>query len=290
MLTRPKSPFSGFFFANDRAYRMQLINGVKTSQLSSLDRGLQFGDGCFTTAQVIAGEVRHLAQHLDRLARDSQRLSIQFDAWAELKQEILSLAQQSERGVLKIILTRGVGGRGYSASGCTDTQRILSLAPHPTHYTTWQQQGVALITSPISLGMNPYLAGIKHLNRLEQVLIKRYLDCQNAQEALVLDSQGHIIECCAANIIWRKGQQLYTPAPTHSGVEGIMKGLVIEALETEGYHCRHVTQTRDVLEQAEEVIICNALMPVLPVTRIDQWQYPVGEAMAALIKLGFTAS
>ncbi|SER15080.1 4-amino-4-deoxychorismate lyase [Rosenbergiella nectarea] len=269
---------------------MQLINGVNTSQLSSLDRGLQFGDGCFTTAQVNAGKVRFLTHHLARLAHDSQRLGIQFDAWPELAQEINMLAQQSDLGVIKILLTRGVGGRGYSAADCTETQRILSLAPYPTHYAAWQQQGVTLITSPIPLGMNPYLAGIKHLNRLEQVLIKNYLDRQGAQEALVLDSQGNVVECCAANILWRKGQQIFTPALTHSGVEGIMKGLVIEALQAEGYHCRHVTQAPTALEQADEVIICNALMPVLPVTRIDQWHYHPGEAMATLIKLGFTAS
>ncbi|MBT0723326.1 aminodeoxychorismate lyase [Rosenbergiella sp. S61] len=269
---------------------MQLINGVKTSQLSSLDRGLQFGDGCFTTAKVNAGKVCHLAQHLARLARDSQRLGIHFDAWTQLEQEIVALAQHSALGVVKILLTRGVGGRGYSSAGCTDTQRILSLTSYPTHYAAWQQQGVTLITSPIPLGRNPYLAGIKHLNRLEQVLIKNHLDSQQAQEALVLDSQGHIVECCAANIIWRKGLQLFTPALTHCGVEGIMKGLVIEALQAEGYHCSHVIQAPAALEQADEVIICNALMPVLPVTGIDQWQYQPGEAMATLIKLGFTAS
>ncbi|WP_241645223.1 aminodeoxychorismate lyase [Rosenbergiella metrosideri] len=269
---------------------MQLINGVNTSQLSSLDRGLQFGDGCFTTAQVVAGQVRHLAHHLARLARDSQRLGIAFDAWHELTQEITALASQSDLGVLKILLTRGSGGRGYSAEGCTATQRILTLAPYPSHYAAWQQHGVSLITSPIALGMNPYLAGIKHLNRLEQVLIKQHLDRQAAQEALVLDSQGNVVECCAANILWRKGRQLYTPALTHSGVEGIMKGLVIEALQAEGYHCSHVRQAPTALEQADEVIICNALMPVLPVIRIDQWQYQPGEAMATLIKLGFTAS
>ena len=269
---------------------MQIINGVKTSQLSSLDRGLQFGDGCFTTAQVTQGKVRYLAQHLERLARDSQRLGIAFDDWPKLTQEINALARQSDLGVIKILLTRGSGGRGYSAAGCTDTQRILSLAPYPMHYAAWQQQGVSLITSPIPLGMNPYLAGIKHLNRLEQVLIKNHLDCQAAQEALVLDSQGNVVECCAANILWRKGRQIFTPALTHSGVEGIMKGLVIEALQSEGYHCSHVTQAPSALEQADEVIICNALMPVLPVVRIDQWQYQPGEAMATLLKLGFTAS
>lgn len=269
---------------------MQLINGVMTSQLSSLDRGLQFGDGCFTTAQVIAGKVRHLPQHLARLARDSQRLGIVFDAWSELEQEINTLAQQSELGVIKIILTRGTGGRGYSALGCTQTQRILSLAPYPTHYAAWQKQGITLMTSPIPLGMNPYLAGIKHLNRLEQVLIKHHLESEGAQEALVLDSTGHVVECCAANILWRKGKQCFTPALTHCGVEGIMKGLVIEALQAEGYHCSQVTQAPAELEGADEVIVCNALMPVIPVIGIDQWHYQPGEAMATLIKLGFTAS
>jgi len=269
---------------------MQLINGEAVSQLSSLDRGLQFGDGCFTTALVKAGKVSHLSRHLARLARDSERLGIAFDQWSQLQQEVETLAQASPLGVLKIILTRGVGGRGYSPAGCSRPQRIVSLSSYPSHYHHWQKQGVGLATSPIRLGMNPHLAGIKHLNRLEQVLIKNALESQSAEEALVLDTQGNIVECCAANIIWRQGKRLFTPALDNSGVEGIMKGLVIEALAAEGYHCCHVTQGRDVLEHAEEVIICNALMPVLSVTRIDQWQYSPGEAMATLTKLGFTAS
>ncbi|WP_241623070.1 aminodeoxychorismate lyase [Rosenbergiella australiborealis] len=269
---------------------MQLINGVYTTQLSSLDRGLQFGDGCFTTAQVKNGQVCHLALHLTRLQRDSQRLGIHFELWSLLRQEIETFVKNTDSGVVKIILTRGVGGRGYSSLGCNATQRILSLAPYPSHYRDWQQQGVSLVTSPVNLGMNPNLAGIKHLNRLEQVLIKQHLDAEHGQEALVLDYQKNIVECCAANIIWRRGNRLYTPALVNAGVEGIMKGLVIEALHTAGYHCSEVTQPREVLEHADEVIICNALMPVLPVTRIDQWQYQPGNVMATLIQLGFTAS
>ncbi len=110
-------------------------------------------------------------------------------------------------GVLKVIISRGGGGRGYSAANCDSPTRILSASARPAHYSRWREDGVTLTLSPVRLGRNPMLAGIKHLNRLEQVLIRTHLEQTDADEALVLDSEGFITECCAANLFWRQGQE-----------------------------------------------------------------------------------
>ncbi|MDU7188227.1 MAG: aminodeoxychorismate lyase, partial [Klebsiella sp.] len=150
---------------------MYLINGAESETLAVNDRSVQFGDGCFTTARIVRGRVQLLSAHLARLQKACEQLFIPYDDWALLAQEMAHLAQPHQDGVLKVIITRGAGGRGYSAAGCVNPVRILSVSPWPEHYLRWREEGISVTLSPVRLGRNPSLAGLKHLNRLEQVLI-----------------------------------------------------------------------------------------------------------------------
>lgn len=190
---------------------MFLINGCEQNMLAANDRATQFGDGCFTTACIIDGEIPLFAAHLERLQDACQKLLISFENWSELQNEMKMLAKGHVRGVLKVIISRGSGGRGYSGKSCHSATRILSVSAWPVHYDRWRQDGIVLALSPVRLGRNPLLAGLKHLNRLEQVLIRSHLEQTDADEALVLDSEGWVTECCAANLFWRKGDVVYTP-------------------------------------------------------------------------------
>lgn len=247
---------------------MFLINGTEQQYLAVNDRATQFGDGCFTTARIIDGQIQFASAHLRRLQLACERLFIPFTDWQLLAQEMASLSQGRKDGVVKAIITRGAGGRGYSAANCVTPTRIVSVAAKPAHYARWQQEGVTLALSEIRLGRNPALAGIKHLNRLEQVLIRAGLEQTTADEALVLDSDGWVIECCAANIFWRQGNNVYTPRLDQAGVDGIMRQYCLRQLASSSFDVVEVNARQDALEQADEVIICNALMPVVPVR---QW-------------------
>ena len=183
---------------------MFLINGLEQDTLPASDRATQFGDGCFTTARILDGGVCLLGAHILRLQKACEALLIPFSQWDILESEMRRLASDKASGVLKVIISRGSGGRGYSGSACLHPTRILSVSDYPSHYAHWREEGVALALSPVRLGRNPMLAGIKHLNRLEQVLIRTHLEQTEAGEALVLDSEGYITECCAANLLWRK--------------------------------------------------------------------------------------
>ena len=145
---------------------MYLINGELQKKLDVNDRSVQFGDGCFTTARISGGVVSLFSHHLTRLQTACTRLAIPFDAWETLAAEMRDMAQKKGDGVLKVVITRGAGGRGYSPAGCQQPVRILSVSEYPTHYARWKETGVTLALSPIPLGRNPYLAGMKHLNRL----------------------------------------------------------------------------------------------------------------------------
>lgn len=244
---------------------MFLINGHKQDSLPANDRAVQFGDGCFTTARIIGGDVCLLAAHLQRLQIACETLLIPFVHWVELESEMRAMASGNPRGVLKVIISRGSGGRGYSGASCHQPTRILSVSAYPSHYDRWQTEGISLALSPVRLGRNPMLAGIKHLNRLEQVLIRTHLEQSEAHEALVLDSEGFVTECCAANLLWRQGNDVFTPRLDQAGVNGIMRQFCLQHLAHSGFRVVETTVGEEALLAADEVVICNALMPVVPV-------------------------
>ncbi|HDX4049015.1 TPA: aminodeoxychorismate lyase [Enterobacter soli] len=252
---------------------MFLINGQRKTMLPASDRATQFGDGCFTTARILNGKVCFHATHILRLQANCEKLFIPFTSWEVLSEEMTQLAAGEREGVLKVIISRGSGGRGYSGSACHVPTRILSVSAYPAHYHRWREEGVTLTLSPIRLGRNPMLAGIKHLNRLEQVLIRTHLEQTDADEALVLDSEGFITECCAANLFWRQGSDVFTPKLDQAGVNGIMRQFCMQQLAHSGFSVVEVNATEDALLAADEVVVCNALMPVVPVRACGQQRW-----------------
>ncbi|ALR76377.1 aminodeoxychorismate lyase [[Enterobacter] lignolyticus] len=252
---------------------MYLVNGSPHDGVPASDRSIQFGDGCFTTARISGGRVLLAERHLQRLKEGCQRLAIPFSHWQTLADEMHDLAQRQQEGVLKAIVSRGSGGRGYSAAGCQQPTRILSVSPYPAHYARWREEGIALALSPVTLGRNPWLAGLKHLNRLEQVLIRAHLEQTDADEALVLDSDGWVTECCAANLFWRAGDVVFTPRLDQAGVDGIMRRHCISHLAQSRFRVVEVNARVESVRQADEVVICNALMPVIPVRTFAEVHY-----------------
>ncbi|CDG18199.1 aminodeoxychorismate lyase [Xenorhabdus doucetiae] len=265
------------------------INGHQCDDLPVNDRAVQFGDGCFTTIRVEQGLPALLPLHIKRLQRGVEKLFMPTRDWPQLETHIKQVAKGCELGVLKVILSRGAGGRGYSFDDTIEPTQIVSLSSYPERYITQRQKGVSLSLSPISMGINPYLAGIKHLNRLEQVLIKRFIDQTKVDEALVLDSNGLLAECCTANIFWRKGKNVYTPDLSQCGVEGVMRHKIIGLLAESDYHLSCVMRYPEVLAHADEVFICNSLMPVMPVNQIQAhknqsvWEYQSRELCEYLL-------
>lgn len=252
---------------------MSLINGVEQDTLPVSDRATQFGDGCFTTARIRHGKVEWLDAHLHRLQANCQALLIPFHDAERLADEMQAQAAGHDDGVLKVSITRGSGGRGYSLSGCSSPTRILTVSPYPAHYPRWQQEGISLILSPVRLGRNPHLAGLKHLNRLEQVLIRAHLEQTEADEALVLDSEGWVTECCAANIFWRAGDTVFTPRVDQAGVNGLLRQRCLGWLAQSRFRVVEVNARTDAVSQADEVLLCNALMPLVPVNTFGDVRY-----------------
>lgn len=261
------------------------VNGEHTKTVSILDRGLSYGDGIFTTIKVIDGQCELLSQHITRLEQGITRLSITPINLILLRNDLVAKAQKHSTGVLKVMVTRGEGKRGYSSLGC-DSPNIIIIAGNLPDYQSHQTNGIKLGVSNVTLGINPLTAGIKHLNRLEQVLVKQDIDEQEWTDALVLDCQGYIVETSMANVFWRIGNNVYTPSLEFSGVNGLMRQQVIKTLNEQSVSQNSewasitIIENRFILNdilKADEVFITNCLMGIVPIIAIDNNSYQIGD-------------
>ncbi|HBO22767.1 MAG TPA: aminodeoxychorismate lyase [Providencia sp.] len=246
------------------------VNGQICNQIDVADRAVSFGDGCFTTIHGVNQHAQMLKNHIGRLISDSRRLKLPQPDWQALTAHIEAICreQTDDEFVVKVIISRGAGGRGYSSKGFNQPTVITAISAFPQHYPPLQQTGAQLILSSIPLSRNTLLAGMKHLNRLEQVLIRQEIDEAQVDEAIVLDTNGIMVECCSANFFWRVKNRVYTPALSYSGVNGLMRQKIMALLSGSQYTLEEVERFPAILAQCNEVVICNSLMPILPVATI----------------------
>lgn len=253
-----------------------LVNGVATDTVSARDRGFQYGDGLFETIAVNCGTPLLWEQHMQRLLAGAVRLDMPPPETALLRAEADQLCRGGERGVLKIILTRGVSGRGYRPDASASATRVLSLSPWSDYPASWTQDGVNVCLCQTRLASQPRLAGLKHLNRLEQVLARAEWDDEYA-EGLMQDESGNIVEGTMTNIFLVEGATLRTPDVTRCGVEGVMRGVVLEQAGRLGIVCCIGPVTATQLEHADELFLTNSLIGLWPVRRIENRSYTIGQ-------------
>lgn len=252
-----------------------LINGKPGETVSALDRGFQYGDGIFETLAVVNGAPLLWDRHVQRLFRGATRLGIGAPSESLLRSEAEQVCRGAVRAVLKIILTRGVSGRGYAPVADAAPTRAVGLSPWPDYPSAYRTHGVTVQFCRTMIARNSALAGIKHLNRLEQVLARAELgaDCN---EGLMLDEHGHVIEGTMANVFVVSRSLLLTPDLSHCGVEGILRGVVFERAAALSLACRVTALKREDILGADEVFLTNSLIGLWPVRRIESREYPVG--------------
>jgi len=257
---------------------MILINGESKDYIEISDRGFQYGDGLFETIEVRDGQAVFFERHLERLKSSCQRLYIPFPDAQLLSLETKRLCRQwpSARAVLKIIVTRGTGGRGYRQPDAIQPTRVLSLHPYPDYPEIYAEQGIMARFCKTKLGLNPALAGIKHLNRLEQVLARAEWDDPVIQEGLMLDVNDHVIEGTMTNLFYIKNSNLYTATLTQAGVAGIMRGIIMLLSADHGISVIEHTFSKDELLSADEVFVCNSIIGIWPIKKIDSTNFSIG--------------
>ncbi len=252
---------------------MYLVDGEARDTLSLQDRGLHYGDGLFETVAVIDGRMPLWERHMARLCRDAPRLGLPPPDPALLAAEARRLCAGTARGVLKIILTRGPG-RGYAPPPQARPTRILCRYPWPAYPESHRREGVRVRVCRMRLGENPRLAGIKHLNRLEQVLARSEWRDPDIAEGLLLDQQGRVIEGTQSNVFAVRKGCLLTPDLSRCGVAGVMRAWILEEARSAGIPCEVRDLPLEELLAAEEVFLCNSVAGIWPVRRIEETAYP----------------
>ncbi|WP_085656042.1 MULTISPECIES: aminodeoxychorismate lyase [unclassified Pseudomonas] len=251
------------------------VDGQPADALSLKDRGLAYGDGLFETIAVRGGQPLLLDRHLARLAEGCSRLAIAADP-ERIRDELSSYALAMGEGVLKLILTRGDGQRGYAPDTTAPGRRILQASPAPSYPAAHGEQGIRLFPCSTRLSHQPLLAGLKHLNRLEQVIARSEWQDSEHAEGLMLDQAGRVIEGVFSNLFLVRDGVLVTADLKRCGVAGVMRAELLSQARALGI----ATQITDIgleqLQWADEVFVCNSVYGVWPVRACAALSWPVG--------------
>lgn len=267
---------------------MWLVNG-RTTGVDPADRGLAYGDGLFETMAAADGRIRWLDYHMERLRDGCRRLAIPAPDDAEIRREIAAHCPGEGRAVVKLIVTRGAGARGYRPPEHCQPTRILAISSWPSHPEANYTHGISVRTCTLKLGENPHLAGLKHLCRLEQVLAHLELRQHDAQEGLLLDASGYVAGGISSNLFAVRRTELLTPALTRCGVKGVMRRVVLESAAGLGLAARERDLTPAALRDADELFVTNALIGVWPVARLDEQRFsaPGARTRSLMHRLGY---
>ncbi|MGD8378771.1 MAG: aminodeoxychorismate lyase [Gammaproteobacteria bacterium] len=246
------------------------VDGRPATTIPVTDRGLQFGDGLFETLAVVDGRVLWFERHLQRLAAGCLRLGLSMPDARLLAGELTAAAAGLERAVMKLLVTRGDGGRGYRPPVGGGSRRILCLREWPNGLRRHAGQGLRLDFAATRLADQPLLAGLKHLGRQEQVLASLEPQWQGdrVDELLMCDGQDRVVEGTRSNLFVVEADRLLTPGLERNGVAGIMRGLVMEAAVREEIRVVETDLARDRLGNARELMVCNAVMGLQGVTAL----------------------
>lgn len=269
-------------------------NGAPATSIPIDDRGLQYGDGLFETIAIRSGSPRLWSLHRERLARGCDALSIRTPDDSFLSDGIEHALDSSEvsaaYSIVKIIVTAGVGQRGYGRAATAEPAVLFGAFASKPPPASYYSDGIAITLCKTRLAPNSRLAGLKTLNRLEQVLASSELTGGKHYEGLTMDADGHVICGTMSNVFLVNGQTISTPRLSGCGVAGVMRSHIISSLEKAGTNISHADITQSDLENADEVFVCNSQFGIMPVASCDSMRWGVGkvtrDVMATMAQAG----
>lgn len=243
--------------------------------IASDDRCLRYGDGLFETVRVLAGRPVLMAEHWARLSIGCERLGLKDDPrW---RTQVGDFLQHRHNGIVRIQVSAGSGGRGYARPAQMRPVLILHWFDEPMPPRAWAERGISMGETHLRLAEQPALTGIKHSNRLEQVLLRRELSAMAAcQEALVYDQAGRVIEGVFSNVFFVRNSQLHTPALARCGVSGVLRDALLKALAEREIPVLIADFSRADLLRAEAIFFVNSVNGLWPVRH-----WPTGAAEGA---------
>jgi len=257
------------------------VDGRPSSGIPVDDRGFSYGDGLFETILLSLGRPVWWDAHLGRMERGAAALGIVAPdraAWErDLAAALAARPGLSERrAVVRLVLTRGSGARGYKVSAPCRPRRVLSIGEAPDAIEA-ARYGWVLRWCSTTLAIQPALAGLKHLNRLEQVLARREWSDPGVDEGLMCDGHGRVVSAVGGNLLCLTPRGWLTPPVAEAGVAGVCRG---EVLRNEWIHEAELRPAD--LTHAQAIAVCNSVRGILPVRRLGDTGWPVGAEVRAL--------
>ncbi|MGE0357815.1 MAG: aminodeoxychorismate lyase [Burkholderiales bacterium] len=260
-----------------------LVNGWPAQSVGAGDRGLAYGDGVFRTLLARSGRALNWRRHHELLRRDCARIGLDCPDGTLLAEEIGKAAAGD--AVVKVIITRGASGRGYAIAGDEAPTRIVAAYPPPPPAPEAERDGVRVRRCDLALAIQPRLAGVKSLNRLENVLARAEWRDPGIREGLLADPEGRLVEGTMSNVFLVSRGRLATPLLTRCGVEGAQRARVLDLAGAAGVAC----EVRDVafaeLRDADEVFLTNSVIGLWPVAALDGWRWAPGPVALRLRRL-----
>jgi len=265
-----------------------LIDGVVAEQVPALDRGLAYGDGLFESIRFVGAMAPLWSRHMQRLGDSCERLRIPAPDTAQLWREALEVIRGMPQAVVRITVTRGVGERGYALPAAPQPMRVVAAFAPPQIADSTHVQGLHMRVCELRLAEQPLLAGIKHLNRLEQVLARAEWSDPAIAEGLLRDGHDRVISATMANLFAVIDGVLLTPALDRCGVAGVARAEVLAIRPA----ARETELSLRALSTASEIFLSSSVRGILPVKSLDQWSYVPGAVTRQLqqhwCNLGFS--
>jgi len=261
-----------------------IVNGSRTDVISVFDRAFQYGDGLFETIAIRSGKPALLNLHLNRLKLGINALGLASVDLKQLHENVMHYSAQFDDAVLKVVISRGQSQRGYKVPDNSQPTIVYSFSEksYPASLADIQPGRVRLCHTPVAI--NPVLAGLKHLNRLEQVLARNEWHDADITEGLMCDPDGNVIEATAANLFIVKDHVLYTPDLSRSGVAGTAREIVIAAAQNIDLPCKIKPLSVEECMSADAMFLTNCLVGVLPVYQFESVEYDASQLPTKLLE------
>ncbi|MDF0604172.1 aminodeoxychorismate lyase [Neisseriaceae bacterium TC5R-5] len=259
-----------------------LINGKEQQQISVLDRGLAYGDGIFRTLELRYGQPKLWRWQYARLCEDAARLHLATPSAETLLTELRLLGGTMPRAVAKITLTRGEGQRGYAIPASAESHRIVTVSDWQGYPANYAEQGISARWCDLRLAIQPALAGIKHLNRLENVLARSEWDDPTIQEGLLLDNDGYLVEGTMSNLYILSDNIILTPILEYCGVQGAVRDWLSTYCAIQRLPFMPARLRPAQLLTAQAVFFSNSLIGLWPLRQLDRLSWSPHPLVAQL--------
>ncbi len=261
---------------------MNLVNGVESDAISVRDRGLMYGDGVFRTFTLRGGKPLLWRRQYAKLASDCNALRITCPAADVFELDLAAIAARHPDCAVKIVVTRGSGPRGYAMPADASPRRIVCASASPEYPQSYYDLGVRVHRCRVRLASQPALAGIKHLNRLENVLARSEWSDPGIAEGLMCDADDNVICGTMSNLFLVNGGTLATPDLARCGVAGVQRERVIELARINNIPLRIAPAGIDDLLAADELFLVNSVIGVWRIAALDRKIWNAGPMTAQI--------